>query len=60
MVISKTSLDERGPACCLVLPTYFWFIQETDDDAKWPEVSNHVLWITFHVLLFEDVNQSLK
>lgn len=43
-----------------VLPTYLWFIQQTDDDAKGPEVSNHILWVVLHILLFEDVNQSLK
>lgn len=43
-----------------VLPTYFRFIKQTDDDAKRPEVSSYVLRVALQILLFEDVNQSLK
>ena len=43
-----------------MLPTYLRFIQQADDDAKGPEVPNHILQIALHILLFEDVNKSLK
>ncbi len=42
------------------LHTYLRFIKQADDDAKGPEVSNDILWVTLHILLFEDVNESLK
>lgn len=42
------------------MPTYLRFIQQTYDDAKGPEVSDHILRVSVHALLSEDVNQSLK
>lgn len=43
-----------------MLLTYLRFIEQADNDAKGPEVTSHIFWVTIHILLFEDVNQSLK
>lgn len=41
-------------------PTYFRFVQQTHQEAKGPEVSNHILGIALHILLIEYVDQSLE
>lgn len=45
---------------CSVLLTYFWFIQQTHDEAKGLQVFDHVLRVALHILLVEYVNQSLQ
>lgn len=40
-------------------PTYFRFVQQAHEEAKGPEVSNHILRIALHILLIEYVDQSL-
>lgn len=45
---------------CSPEPTYLWFVQQTHQEAKGPEVSDHILGIALHVLLIEYVDQSLR
>lgn len=45
---------------CSLSPTYFRFVQQTHQEAKGLEVSNHILGIALHILLVEYVDQSLK
>lgn len=48
------------PGFVSVLVTNFWFVQQADDNPEGSEVSTHILRFVIHILLFEDVNQSLR
>lgn len=45
--------------CCTLLCTYIWFIQQTHDEAKGPEVPGHILRVALHIFLIQYVNQCL-
>lgn len=46
--------------CWVLLCTYLWFIQQTHDEAKRPQVPGHVLRVAVHIFLVQCVNQSLN
>lgn len=43
----------------VLLCTYIWFIQQTHDEAKGPEVPAHMLRVALHIFLIQYVNQCL-
>lgn len=45
---------------CSLSPTNFRFVQQTYQEAKGPEVSNHILRIALHILKIEDVDHCLR
>lgn len=46
-------------ACRALLCTYIWFIQQTHDEAKGPEVPGHILRVALHIFLIQYVDQCL-
>lgn len=45
---------------CVLLRTYLWFIQQTHDEAKGPQVPGHILRVAVHIFLVQCVNQCLN
>lgn len=42
-----------------LLCTYIWFIQQTHDEAKGPEIPGHILRVALRIFLIQYVNQCL-